>query len=118
MPKRQGRSSFLYRRAMLRRLGCLSEAEFAGYIQDCLREHERVLRGEDGLSTLAACSKAYDRGKGGGDMYGLMPLLAYRLDYEILKRARMRRTWRMSSPMSAGRERAGWICLDRRCHRL
>jgi len=49
----------------------------------CLQEHLSVVEREGKLHTLAESSDNYDDQKGGGDIYGLMPVFAYKLDREI-----------------------------------
>ena len=69
---------------LLQKLGIIGPAEMREALEGFVREHAQVVRREGRLSTLAESSAAYDRGKGGGgDMYGLMPLLACKLDREI-----------------------------------
>jgi hypothetical protein len=67
----------------LQELGIIGAEEMRAALEGFLREHAQVVRREGRLSTLAESSAAYDRAEGGGDMYGLMPLLAYKLDREI-----------------------------------
>jgi hypothetical protein len=68
---------------LLQKLGIIGAEEMRAALQGFLREHEQVVKREGRLSTLAESSAAYDRASGGGDMYGLMPLLASKLDREI-----------------------------------
>jgi len=68
---------------LLVRLGILDSAQLQSALASFLTEHERVVRREGRHFTLAESSENYDRQSGGGDMYGLMPLLAYKLDREI-----------------------------------
>jgi hypothetical protein len=67
-------------------LGIIGPEEMRAALEGFLREHTQVVRREGRLSTLAESSAAYDQAEGGGDMYGLMPLLAYKLDREIAAR--------------------------------
>jgi hypothetical protein len=83
---REGIHSYMGVR-ILRDLGILKEKEFELFLQACLAEHKAVAQREGGARALAESSKAYDRGAPGGDMYGLMPVLAYKLDREIEKSA-------------------------------
>jgi hypothetical protein len=68
---------------MMAELDLISTEEFRKTIQGFYMEHARVVKREGKLSTLDESSRAYDRGKGGGDVYGAMPLLAFKLDREI-----------------------------------
>ncbi len=68
---------------MLTRLGLLSQDQFDSFLKKCLNEHDEVVEREGKLQTLAESSDNYDNRKGGGDMYGLMPVFAYKLDREI-----------------------------------
>ena len=69
---------------LLVKLGILDPSQLQAALKSFLDEHERVVRREGGRFTLAESSQNYDRRSGGGgDMYGLMPLLAYKLDREI-----------------------------------
>lgn len=63
--------------------GLITPQQFMLFIKSCLKEHEDVVKREGKLSTLSESSLDYDRGLGGGDMYGLMPVFAYKLDREI-----------------------------------
>ena len=67
----------------LQELGIIGPEEMRAALEGFLREHEQVVRREGQLSALVDSSAAYDRAEGGGDMYGLMPLFAYKLDREI-----------------------------------
>ncbi len=79
---REGVHTYMSAR-LLRDLGILKEREFELFLQACVEEHKAVAEREGGARSLAESSRAYDRGAAGGDMYGLMPLLAYKLDREI-----------------------------------
>lgn len=79
---REGVHTYMSAR-LLRDLGILKPREFELFLQACVEEHKAVAEREGGARSLAESSKAYDRGAPGGDMYGLMPLLAYKLDREI-----------------------------------
>jgi hypothetical protein len=68
---------------LLEKLGIITPEELDAALRGFLREHAQVVKREGRLSTLAESSVAYDRQTGGGDMYGLMPLLASKLDREI-----------------------------------
>ena len=68
---------------LLAKLGIIDTSLFKTTLDSFLQEHENVVKREGRLSTLAESSENYDRQRGGGDMYGLMPLLAYKLDREI-----------------------------------
>jgi hypothetical protein len=68
---------------LLVKLGILDPSQLQAALESFLNEHERVVRREGKRFTLAESSENYDRRSGGGDMYGLMPLLAYKLDREI-----------------------------------
>ena len=68
---------------ILTRLGLLSQDQFDSFLQECLNEHNEVVEREGELNTLAESSDNYDNRKGGGDIYGLMPVFAYKLDREI-----------------------------------
>ena len=68
---------------LLEKLGIITPEELDAALKGFLREHAQVVKREGRLSTLAESSVAYDRQTGGGDMYGLMPLLASKLDREI-----------------------------------
>ena len=68
---------------LLVKLGILDPSQLQAALESFLNEHERVVRREGKRFTLAESSENYDRQRGGGDMYGLMPLLAYKLDLEI-----------------------------------
>jgi hypothetical protein len=68
---------------LLEKLGVITAEDLRSALEGFLREHEQVVKREGRLSTLAESSVAYDRQTGGGDMYGLMPLLAAKLDREI-----------------------------------
>lgn len=68
---------------LLVKLGILDPSQLQAALESFLNEHERVVRREGKRFTLAESSENYDRQRGGGDMYGLMPLLAYKLDREI-----------------------------------
>ena len=68
---------------ILTRLGLLSQNQFDSFLEKCLNEHSEVVEREGKLQTLAESSDGYDDRKGGGDMYGLMPVFAYKLDREI-----------------------------------
>lgn len=68
---------------ILTRLGLLSQDQFDSFLEKCLNEHSEVVEREGKLQTLAESSDDYDNRKGGGDMYGLMPVFAYKLDREI-----------------------------------
>ena len=64
-------------------LGLLSQDQFDSFLRECLNEHNEVVKREGKLQTLAESSDDYDNRKGGGDMYGLMPVFASKLDREI-----------------------------------
>jgi hypothetical protein len=68
---------------ILTRLGLLSQDQFDSFLRECLNEHNEVVKREGKLQTLAESSDDYDNRKGGGDMYGLMPVFASKLDREI-----------------------------------
>ncbi len=68
---------------LLEKLGVITAEDLRTAAEGFLREHEQVVKREGRISTLAESSAAYDRQAGGGDMYGLMPLLASKLDREI-----------------------------------
>jgi hypothetical protein len=68
---------------LMAELDLITTEDFRAAMQEFYREHARVVKREGTLSTLDESSKAYDAGKGGGDMYGAMPLLAFKLDREI-----------------------------------
>jgi hypothetical protein len=68
---------------LLVKLGILDPSLLQAALESFLAEHEKVVRREGKRFTLAESSENYDRQRGGGDMYGLMPLLAYKLDREI-----------------------------------
>jgi hypothetical protein len=68
---------------LLIKLDILDPSQLQAALESFLAEHERVVRREGKRFALAESSENYDRQKGGGDMYGLMPLLAYKLDREI-----------------------------------
>lgn len=68
---------------LLAKLGIMDSSLFNAALASFLQEHEKVVKREGKLSTLEESSDNYDRQRGGGDMYGLMPLLAYKLDREI-----------------------------------
>ncbi|MGB8953088.1 MAG: hypothetical protein WCC06_10545 [Candidatus Aminicenantales bacterium] len=68
---------------ILVRLGLISHAEFMQFLKNCLLEHHKVIEREGERCPLAKSSENYDLGRGGGDIYGLMPLFAYKLDREI-----------------------------------
>jgi hypothetical protein len=63
--------------------GAITAEEFRAGIQEFYLEHQRVLKREGRLLSLADSEREYNRGTGGGDIYGLMPLLAFKLDREI-----------------------------------
>lgn len=79
---REGVHTYLATR-LLEKLGVITAGDMRSALEGFLREHEQVVKREGRLSTLAESSAAYDRQAGGGDMYGLMPLLASKLDREI-----------------------------------
>jgi hypothetical protein len=79
---REGVHTYLATR-LLEKLGVITAEDLKSALEGFLREHEQVVKREGRLSTLAESSAAYDRQAGGGDMYGLMPLLASKLDREI-----------------------------------
>jgi len=68
---------------LLTKLGIVDPSLFDAALTSFLQEHEKVVKREGKLSSLEESSENYDRQRGGGDMYGLMPLLAYKLDREI-----------------------------------
>lgn len=68
---------------LLVKLGIIDSSQLQAALESFLDEHDRVVRREGKLFTLAESSENYDRRRGGGDMYGLMPLLADKLDREI-----------------------------------
>ena len=61
----------------------INEQQFKEFLDSCLKEHHSVVQREGKTSSLTQSSKDYDSRNGGGDMYGLMPLFAYKLDREI-----------------------------------
>jgi hypothetical protein len=69
--------------SLMAELGLMTTEEFKRSMQEFYLEHARVVKREGGLLTLEQSSRSYDLGKGGGDMYAAMPLLARRLDSEI-----------------------------------
>ena len=79
---REGVHSYISIKLMAE-IGLVTDGEFRKAMQGFLTEHALVVEREGALLTLDESSKAYDRGKGGGDMYGAMPLLAFKLDREI-----------------------------------
>jgi hypothetical protein len=79
---REGVHTYMATR-LLEKLGIITAEDLRSAEEGFLREHEQVVRREGRLSTLAESSASYDRQAGGGDMYGLMPLLASKLDREI-----------------------------------
>jgi|GEM_PF-1477747 len=79
---REGVHTYMATR-LLEKLGVITAEDLRSALEGFLREHEQVVKREGRLSTLAESSVAYDRQTGGGDMYGLMPLLAAKLDREI-----------------------------------
>jgi predicted metalloprotease with PDZ domain len=79
---REGAHTYMATR-LLEKLGIITAEDLRSALEGFLREHEQVVKREGRLSTLAESSVAYDRQTGGGDMYGLMPLLAAKLDREI-----------------------------------
>jgi predicted metalloprotease with PDZ domain len=79
---REGVHTYMATRLM-EKMGVISAEDLRSALEGFLREHEQVVKREGRISTLAESSAAYDRQAGGGDMYGLMPLLASKLDREI-----------------------------------
>jgi hypothetical protein len=79
---REGVHSYISVRLMAD-LGLMTTEEFHKSMREFYLEHARVVKREGGLLTLEQSSKSYDLGKGGGDMYAAMPLLALKLDSEI-----------------------------------
>lgn len=71
--------------AVMLRMGLLKADEFEVLVDQWQAAHARVVAREGRLSSLAETSRDYDSGKGGGDIYGLAPLFAFRLDREIRK---------------------------------
>jgi hypothetical protein len=69
--------------SLMAELGLMTTEDFHMSLQEFYLEHARVVKREGKLLTLEQSSRDYDLGKGGGDMYGAMPLLAFRLDTEI-----------------------------------
>jgi hypothetical protein len=79
---REGVHSYIAVR-MMADLGLLTAEGFLEAVRGFHAEHLRVREREGAAATLAASANAYDQGQGGGDMYGAMPLLAYKLDREV-----------------------------------
>jgi hypothetical protein len=79
---REGVHSYISVKLMAK-LGLITTEEFLEAMRGFIKEHARVVKREGGLSTLEQSAKSYDQRKGGGDMYGAMPLLAFKLDREI-----------------------------------
>jgi predicted metalloprotease with PDZ domain len=79
---REGVHTYLATRLLVK-LGIMDSSLFDAALSSFLQEHERVVKREGKLLTLEESSDNYDHQRGGGDMYGLMPLLAYKLDREI-----------------------------------
>jgi len=79
---REGVHSYLAPKLLVQ-LGFIDQNQFKVLMEMFLQEHERVVKREGKLFTLAESSANYDQQKGGGDMYGLMPLFASKLDREI-----------------------------------
>jgi hypothetical protein len=69
--------------SLMAELGLMTTEDFHKSMQEFYLEHARVVKREGGRLTLEQSSRSYDLGKGGGDMYAAMPLLAFRLDSEI-----------------------------------
>jgi hypothetical protein len=68
---------------LLVKLGILNASQLQAALESFIDENEKVVRREGKRFSLAESSENYDRQRGGGDVYGLMPLLAYKLDREI-----------------------------------
>jgi len=79
---REGVHTYMAAKILLRS-GLIDQLQFNLFIEMCLQEHQRVVEREGRLYTLAESSANYDDRKGGGDMYGLMPVFASKLDREI-----------------------------------
>jgi len=79
---REGVHSYVAVKMMMEQ-GLMTTAGFLEAMRGFHAEHLRVREREGSAATLEDSAKAYDQGKGGGDMYGAMPLLAYKLDREI-----------------------------------
>jgi len=79
---REGVHTYMAAKILLRS-GLIDQLQFNLFIKRCLQEHQRVVEREGKLYTLAESSANYDNRKGGGDMYGLMPVFASKLDREI-----------------------------------
>lgn len=99
--------------------GAITAEEFRAGIQEFYLEHQRVLKREGRLLSLADTEREYNRGTGGGDIYGLMPLLAFKLDREIQAHAPdiglesifaevCRRPHRSIDILERIREKTGW----------
>jgi len=79
---REGVHTYMAAKILLKS-GLMDQQNFALFIKMCLQEHLSVMEREGRLQTLAESSANYDNRKGGGDIYGLMPIFAYKLDREI-----------------------------------
>ncbi len=109
---REGVHTYMAAR-ILQTLGILNQEQLGLFLRLCLDEHKRVVEREGRLSTLAESSRNYDRNAGGGDMYGLMPVFAYRLDREIEKSGAARTG--VGGTLVSGLERVyAVVCRDRK----
>jgi hypothetical protein len=63
--------------------GIFDQARLQQVFKELLQERMRVVQREGKVYSLAESSAAYDRNAGGGDIYALGPLFAYKLDREI-----------------------------------
>jgi hypothetical protein len=67
--------------------GLFDQAKLRAAMEALLQERMRVVKQEGKVYSLADSSSAYDRGAGGGDVYALAPLFAYKLDREIQRQS-------------------------------
>jgi len=63
--------------------GLFDQIRLHQMFEELLQERIRVIQREGKVFSLAESSAAYDRNSGGGDIYALAPLFAYKLDREI-----------------------------------
>jgi len=63
--------------------GLFDQPRLHRMLEELLQERKRVIQREGKIFSLAESSAAYDRNSGGGDVYAMGPLFAFKLDREI-----------------------------------
>ncbi len=100
---REGAHAFLSLKIMADR-GLVDQREYDAEIKRFAAEHESAVK-RDKPRTIAESSELYDKNQGGGDIYGLAPLFARKLDSAIQAHNPAMNLWTVFAALC--RERGG-----------